>query len=180
MKSYENVWVQNYLNVNNITSVPSKLQINIQINYNQARTNWIFVNQYEQQKFNRLIKLTKLTKLKERDKERHTMWLGSSPDCASSTRLSEYVSPQITKRVIWECIDQKWWTTSAQFTIESYKPITRQKVNYATKPRHTTKLRPLIPTIRPVPNRTRSSSWVLRFLLSILQDKHDLESFERN
>ena len=52
-------------------------------------------------------KLTKLTKLKERDKERHTMWLGSSPDCASSTRLSEYVSPQITKRVIWEFIDQK-------------------------------------------------------------------------
>ena len=89
-----------------LTSVPSKLQINIQINHNQARTNWIFVNQYEQQKFNRLIKLTKLTKLKERDKETHTMWLGSSPDCASSTRLSEYVSPQITKRVIWEYIDQ--------------------------------------------------------------------------
>ena len=79
----------------------------IKFNHNQARTNWIFVNQYEQQKFNRLIKLTKLTKLKERDKERHTMWLGSSPDCASSTRLSEYVSPQITKRVIWEFIDQK-------------------------------------------------------------------------
>jgi hypothetical protein len=168
-----------------MNQIQSQASYNIELNTITIKhNNWIFdvpIRTWKIQSIQEINEIITSKILREREIEKHTtIWLGSSPDFASSTRLSEYVSPQITKRVIWECIDQKWLTTRAQFTIESYKPITRQKVNYATKPRHTTKLRPLIPTIRPVPNRTRSSSWVLRFLLSILQDKHDLESFERN